>query len=662
MTPASARRLRLLALVGLFALAGCGGGVYVRPRHSSDLLDAWRASAALSDQPSPRTLQTLRRYDLDDLYARSPAQAAAVLYAQALREPNPDLLFALAEVHYHCGRSAERGDCSHAVGHYYLCAGFAYHFLFATARPDASAGDAATALAPADAFDPRFRLACDLYNAGLSKCIAAAQRAGRLDPRHPLTVPTPDGRGFTLTVNPVGFSWEADEFGPLLPCDEFEVVGLANYYRTYGLGVPLIGTRAADAPSPKLPYYPRDASFPVTAFFRFEGDLEQLTAKRSGQLELYNPLNVQSLQVRGRRVPLETDLSTPLAHFLARGDVPSGAGYLGFLRPDDLGGRQGVYMLEPYQPGKIPVVLVHGLLSSPLTWAPLFNDLRADPVLRERYQFWVFFYPTGNPFLVSAAGLRQSLEHLRVDLDPQGRDAALGRMVLVGHSMGGLVSRMTTVDSGDDFWNEFSDRTFASLKLSDADRGELQPVFFFQRESCVRRVIFVGTPHHGSQLSPSPIGRLAAHLVRLPTDLMQAAQDLAEENPGLAAHVDLNRLPNSVDLLAPGAGALELLAARPIPPGVLYHSIIGVAPPSRTRLERWLGAGAEPGDGIVPYRSAHLDGVDSERVVPADHFHVHQHPLSVLEVRRILLEHLHEADADPGIVPVSAPGLGAAVR
>jgi pimeloyl-ACP methyl ester carboxylesterase len=634
-------------------LAGCGG-IGVRPNTSPDLRDAWRASLGVSSGLSPRTRQTLRQYALDQTWRDDPDQAAAALHERALRHPDPEILFALSEIHYDRGRRCERWDCTKAVGHYYLCAGYAYYFLFATARPGGDEGHPA-ALAPADAFDPRFRLACDLYNAGLDKCIRAAQHVGRLDPRHALNLPTPDGKGFLLSVNHIGFAWQPEEFGPLLPCDDFRVVGLENLHHSYGLGVPLIGTRAADAPV-KHNYYPKEVSFPVTAFFRFEGGLAALGQQRVGQLELYNPLTLQTIEVHGHSVPLETDLTTPLAHFLSRSDLRSGVEYVGFLRVDQLLDREGIYMLQPYERGKIPVVLVHGLLSSPLTWAPLYNELLADPVLRARYQFWVYFYPTGNPYLATAADLRRSLEQLRDDMDPGHSDAALDQMVFVGHSMGGLVSKLLTVDSGDDFWNEVSRKPFEQLTLTPLARAELQPIFFFRRESCIKRVIFLGTPHHGSRLSPSLLGRLANRLVRLPKAFVEAADDLSKENPHLGEQVDLDRL-TSVDLLAPGASALELLAAKPKPERVHYHSIVGVAPKGSAVVERWLGGG-DVGDGVVPYASAHLDSADSEKVVPTDHFHVHQHPLAVLEVRRILHEHLKSVEPKPEIIPVKAEEAG----
>jgi pimeloyl-ACP methyl ester carboxylesterase len=504
-------------------------------------------------------------------------------------------------------------------------------------------------LTPADAFDPRFRLACDLYNTGLAKCITAAQRVGRLDPRQRLNLPTPDGRGFCLSVVHTGFPWKDDEFGPLQLCNDFEVSGLNNQYHGYGLGVPLIATRNPPAPHPARgglgevgpgrTLYTKGVSFPATAFFRFEGTLDDLAARRCGRLELYNPLTVQAIEVRGRTVPLETDLTTPLAYSLAQSDL-YGIEYRAFVNPEVLKGRTGIYLVEPYQPGKIPVVFVHGLLSSPLTWAPLFNDLRADPVLRQKYQFFFYFYPTSDPYLETAAELRHALQRLRDDLDPRREDKAFDDMVLVGHSMGGLVSRLLTVSGGDDFWHLASPQPLRDLKMDGETRQELQQVFYFEELPLVKRVIFLGTPHHGSSLSPSPLGRLAVKLAGTPKRWMEVLNEVAKGNPD--ALQTIPPLATSVDLLDPASPALKLLAARPRPAGVHYHSVIGVTQDNTAILERLLAGASpcEPGDGVVPATSAHLDSAESEVTVPADHNRIHQHPLAVLEVRRVLLEHV----------------------
>jgi pimeloyl-ACP methyl ester carboxylesterase len=659
----------LLLAILAYTLAGCST-ITVHRTRAPDALEAWQASFVESGGVSPRTLQSLRQWDLADIYRRSPAEAHAALQAVAARDPTPDRLFALAELSYILGQEAEKWEKPTAVVYYYLCAGYAYHYLFPGSRlPGEPRGrddalrlavgaelggqgsgvsrDVANGSPPAgqwflaSCFDPRFRLACDLYNTGLSKCIRAAQRVGRLDPSRQLHLPTPDNKGFALSVDHRGFAWRSEEFGPLLFCADYEVDGLDNEFRGYGLGVPLIGTLVPTGPGPAHAFYPREDNFPVTAFFRFEGTVADLVARRSGRLELYNPLTEQFVEVNGLAVPLETNLTTPLAYYLSHtefNDTP----YEGFLHADKLQNRAGIYMFEPYQPGKIPVVMVHGLLSSPVTWAPMFNDLRADPVLRKRFQFWFYLYPTSNPYLLTAADLRQTLLDLRAELDPQHRDSALDQMVFVGHSMGGLISKLLTVDSSDDFWALVSSQRFDTLKLSPDTQNELARIFFFEHEPCIRRVIFIGTPHHGSKLSPSFPAKLADKFVHLPKQLLQAAADLAKANPKVRAELRQGSFPTSVDLLAPHAPALELLASRPEPQGVHFHSIIGVLPHPNYFMRALLpgGRSREGTDGVVPYNSAHLPGADSELVVPASHFYVHHHPLAILEVRRILVEHL----------------------
>ena len=639
---ARASRIVIVAAAVYAALPGCAS-ISVRHARGPDLLESWKASVVGTGDLSARSRQTLRRFDLEQLYDRRPDEAVTCLHTAAVKEANPDILFALAEISYLRGRHFEKGNCAEAVGHYYLCAGYAYHFLFITAENAGPKTDltAAARLSPADAFDPRFRLACELYNAGLGKCIAAAQRVGRLDPREQLKLPTPDGNGFSLSVVHAGFPWKPEEFGTLILCSEYEVTGLDNHYRSYGLGVPLIATRNGTRDGPGRTLYPGSVSFPVTAFFRFEGTLADLGARRCGRLELYNPLSIQSVAVQGRTVPLETDLTTPFAYFLANTDL-EGIEYKAFLNPDKVKDRTGIYLVEPYQPGKIPVVLVHGLLSSPLTWAPLFNDLRADPVLRSTYQFLFYFYPSSDPYLTTAADLRLALQNLRTNLDPRREDKAFDEMVLVGHSMGGLVSRLLTVGGGDDFWGLASSRPLKELKVEDDTRHELQQVFYFEPLPLVKRVIFLGTPHKGSRLSPSPLGRLAVKLAGTPKQLLGAVNDVAKGNPDVLKQLMQGEsLATSVDLLDPEAPALKLLGARAKPAGVRYHSVIGVTSDKTAIVERLLSgvSPSEAGDGIVPTSSAHLEAAESEVVVPADHTHVHQHPLAVLEVRRILLEH-----------------------
>jgi pimeloyl-ACP methyl ester carboxylesterase len=630
--PANPRRSSWLAalLAGWACLGGGCAEIAVRPINAPALCDAGESSLGPSATLAPRTVQVLRQYNLEEVYETNPRQAFAQLLALAEREPDRGVRYALAELAHRIARQTNPAQPLEACGYYYLCAGCADHFLF-DAPADTADGD--------NPFDPRFRRACDLYNDALTHCLRTVQQAGRLDARDELIVPTSDGQGFRLNVERHGFAWSADEFGPLLFCADYEVSGLTNLHRAYGLGVPLIGTRAAPRAAAAHAGYFDAVGFPVTAFFRFAGPLADLRTQRAGVLELHDPLDRPTIPVAGRPVPLQTDLTTPLAYFLAKTDLETDE-WRGFLHPDAEKKRSGVFLVEPYQPGKIPVVMVHGLLSSPLTWAEMFNDLRADPDIRRRFQFWFYLYPTGDTYLQAAADLRRDLTQLRDALDPAGRDPALDQLVLVGHSMGGLVSRLLTVDSGESFRELVSTEPFSALNLKPETRARLEPLFYFERQSYIRRVVFIGTPHRGSGLSPSPLGRLATRLVHVPRTLRDSTQELMTAGFDVSVFWKNGRLPTSVDLLAPDAPALQVLAAQPRPADVHYHSIVGQAQP-RTLLRELTRPilGNEQTDGVVPYRSAHLDCAESELVVPANHLTVHHQPLAVREVRRILREH-----------------------
>ena len=109
-------------------------------------------------------------------------------------------------------------------------------------------------------------------------------------------------------------------------------------------------------------------------------------------------------------------------------------------------GENGLYMLHPYLPGLIPVVLVHGTASSPARWAEMVNELLGDPAIAAHYQIWLFIYNSGNPIVLSSMRLRESLRAVRKGVDSRGRDSALSQMVLIGHSQGGLLTKMMVVD------------------------------------------------------------------------------------------------------------------------------------------------------------------------------------------------------------------------
>jgi pimeloyl-ACP methyl ester carboxylesterase len=330
------------------------------------------------------------------------------------------------------------------------------------------------------------------------------------------------------------------------------------------------------------------------------------------------------------------------------------------LHPEEAEQLTGLYMLEPFQPDKIPVVMVHGLWSTPVTWMEMFNDLRSDPAIREHYQFWFYMYPSGQPFWFSAARMRDDLAHMRAALDPGRRHPALDQMVLVGHSMGGLVAKLQTVDSGDEFWRTLSEKPFAELDADPDVRDGLAEAFFFDPNPSVRCVITIGTPHRGSEFSNDLTTWLGRKLIDVPSKIMQGRHQLVSRNPEYFLPAAPLNVTNSIDSLSPKSTVLPVLLAAPSGPWVKYHNIVGQAPRTgfTSAAAIWL---AGEGDGVVSLASARLDHAASQIVVPADHQTVHRHSQSILQVRRILREHLAELEQVPygGAVQFAASHEGA---
>jgi pimeloyl-ACP methyl ester carboxylesterase len=281
------------------------------------------------------------------------------------------------------------------------------------------------------------------------------------------------------------------------------------------------------------------------------------------------------------------------------------------------------------------VLFVHGLWSDPTTWTDMFNDLRANVDIRRNYQFWFYLYPTGQPFWTSAAQLREDLARVRQELDPQRQAWALDHMVLVGHSMGGLVSKLQTVDSGEDYWSAVSNQPFQVVKASPQTRQTLERTFFFGSNPAIRRVVTIGTPHRGSDFANKYTRFLGRSLIFLPEMLVNATKELYQDNPDIFRDKSFARSKTSIDSLAPQSPLLPVLLSGRQAPWVRYHNIVGVVGYNENPE-----AAAQGTDGIVAFASAHLDNVESELIVDSDHINVHRHPLAVLEVRRILLEHL----------------------
>lgn len=617
--PHSALRRRsaaLLLVAPLAIAAACATPIGVDIAHPRAVYREIAGSAVSDEQPSAKTKELLTRLGLRDRFADDPDAVLSELHQGLGGDDDLDRLYALGELSFLRAEQTDRSDQALAAAVY------AYTFLFG--RPPGEV---------IEPLDPRVGVARNVYNIGLARALTrsdgtAAIEAGiRQLPFGTLAVSLDEGEkvwaGYALTT--------------FRPATSVTVRGLANRYRHPGVGAPLSAIRGpavGQQPPGAARVAPR-LQVPVTAVLRLPEVRRQLSGgSLEGTIEIFTEDERPHLEIDGRSIPLEREKSSSLAWTLEGAPIWD-FGFAGFRLGDFMtsGQEDQIYLLRPYRPGRIPLVLVHGTFSSPATWAQLVNELDNDPVISPNYQIWLFLYNTGNPIAYSAGLLRQSLAEVVGELDPSGSDAALRRMVVVGHSQGGLLTKTTAIRSGDAFWGHVSKRPFAEVGFGPELRERVERSLFYEPLPFVERVVFMSTPHGGSYLSDLPLTAWIARLVKMPLTVTRVVAGLALQSDEAEIRARLARPPTSLDNMRAGNPYLETLRTLPIDPRIRAHSIIPV-----------LGDGPleEESDGVVRYPSAHLGGVASEKVVRHSDHSVQERAEGIQELRRILVEHLRE--------------------
>ena len=429
----------------------------------------------------------------------------------------------------------------------------------------------------------------------------------------------PDGRRVTVDggTRAVLDPRTADE---LIPAGDVDIRRLRVRTVQDGTGVPYVARFRSDSPVLRgQPGIPPLAGIcdPVTAVWQFD--------RGGARLVFYRTRASDTAVIHGRSRRLAADFSAPLAYMVSKGrnrniDIKS------LIRTDRNIEHAGLFQFAKYDPKKIPVVFVHGLMSRPETWVPAVNELLADREIRERYQFWFFLYPTGLPVWASAAKLRGELDRFRQTLDPQRTNPNLDRMVLAGHSMGGLISGLQIRTGGKKLWQQFLRTPPEQLNLSPELKTRLIQLINFQPRRDVARVVFFATPHRGSELAVNPVAEFFSRLIRLPFQLLQS--DILHLREALKEdYRDLFVAPaNSIAFLRTNSPHLRAVLNLPMRENVPFHSIIG---------DRGRGDAPNSSDGVVPYWSSYLEGAASEKVVPSGHG-TNENPEGIEEFRRIL--------------------------
>jgi pimeloyl-ACP methyl ester carboxylesterase len=428
---------------------------------------------------------------------------------------------------------------------------------------------------------------------------------------HPLTL-TNGSQAYHLRLEPASYNvWSPDYFTSFELASSIERKKgkhIKTPIEVGGAGGALVGVHLV--PGQEFASR-RGISAPVTATLDFHG--------HDATLALRRPARQPTARVEGAVRPLAANYSAPLLYYKHINETLTGL--TGAFAISHFTGPTGLRFLQPYDPERIPLVFVHGLMATDQMWLNVINDLEADPVLRGRYQYWEFGYPTGNPIAYSALKLREALANVdKLYPNHQG-------YVLISHSLGGVLSHMQVVTLRRENWEqtvgEPAKKIFKTLHPGSLRHRGL----VFDANPRIKRVVFICTPHRGSKLAISPIAELGMRLITLPSHVAATINNSVSKE--LSEVGVMSERPNVVTGLAPDSPTLKTLDTVPVQ--APHHSIIG----NRGRP----GPLAESSDGIVGYWSSHMVKAQSEVIVPGPHGLVN-YQQTIAELKRILKLHL----------------------
>ncbi|MEN1939839.1 alpha/beta hydrolase [Luteimonas sp. MJ174] len=672
---------RALALAGcLLLLGGCAILKEFAPRVEAEQLGPGeyialkRSDILTTDELSPASQATLRVAGLDDnacLEPPAPACMAALAQVQGLTDERR--LASLAELWTQQAIAlTPAGQVPAAdaqIDAWLEAARHAYAYLFFSER------------APGErAFEDRQTQVRDYYNYAVQQAASGLFERWQVLPEDNAATDgaagsrtaTDAGRRADVDAGPAlsiaGWTIRTDMSGmrmpegvdlprELVPASSISFAGLHSIYRRDGFGAEVVAVmgddpvtsaaaqplstepasgerRRGDRPDHRRNDRPRPFSeMPsptLTLLIRFPGDdLASVLSTRELLISGHDPYVEDAIDLHGLRVPLSANYSAGYGLWLARSGFNRQSLQTLFGREQGIT-RPHLYLMQPYDPDRRILLMIHGLASSPEAWVNVANEVLGDDVLRREFQIWQVYYPTNMPLVLNQSAIRRIITDAMRHFDPEGSARASHGTVLIGHSMGGVLSRLLVSSADDQLWTWVHE----NYELDDGRMERIGPrldrMLRFEPLPSVGRVVFIASPHRGTKVAGNRLGRLLGKLVRLPLTVLEEMGELLVGDDGTAEPI---ALPNSIENLSENDPFVRAAADLPISPGVRYHSIIAQADPA-VPLEA-------SDDGLVPYPSAHLPGALSEKVIIGGHS-IQESAPAILEIRRILHRDISE--------------------
>lgn len=479
----------------------------------------------------------------------------------------------------------------------------------------------ASGAAPAD-WQRTNRDALNTYNRALAAFIA------------PLSTGIASGSSFTVET-PIGVqnvdvrfpdhdTYRPGYFDDLLIADRIKITGFRQRSAVGDFGVALVGERQrTDEREAELALQPprTGVNAPLSAIARFPENDHAI-------IEILDPTETITAPVAGGHAAIAADFTAPLAiSFGGINDLL--LGLQGLLHAGRFESATGIYLTTPLDDRRIPVLLIHGLSSSPLVWRNIVAEAMIVPEIRRRFQFWYAYYPTGVPLVQSAATIRNSLADIRNHDDPHHASVASRNLVIVGYSMGGIIAQILSTDVGDRLWNALSRKPLDEVPLSPEEKAALRNIVFWHPVPGLRTVVFIATPHRGAQMVDMYFAQLGSRLVRLPGDILQFQMRVFRAiGDALDPGISPKEYSNGINSMSPRSPLFAALNDSPFAPGIRIYSIIG---------DRGRGDSPNSSDGVVPYWSTHLPAADEEIIVPTGH-DAQTHPEAEREIVKALRE------------------------